>query len=396
LIADRKLIYLTTADFIVRSAYQMGKTPLLPIFALTLGASDAYLGLIVSVSTLTGMVLKPWIGLFSDFFGRRRWLLLGTAVFALMPFAYGFIETPQQLFGVRIVHGLATAIYGPVTLAYVVEHSSQNCAERLGWFSMARTAGYIVGPGVAGWLLLTQEPVRVFTTIGLLSCAAFLPILLLDDGTPGQTPRCRPSRKLVFQAFNNVGRKPAVWLAGGLESAMYVALYALKAFLPVYAVSTGINIALVGIFFSAQEATHLFMKPWGGRLGDRLGYLPTVAMGMLILSVSIPLIPTVDREGLLLLLAVFLGSSEALIVPSAVALASEQLQTQNVGTGMGLIGTFKNAGKVAGPIIAGVLIGKFDFAATLNILGVVLLLGAIVIFGFEVVLRKKRKLSALK
>ena len=47
------LFQITLADFIVRSAYQVGKTPLLPIFAASLGASDALLGLIVAISTLT-------------------------------------------------------------------------------------------------------------------------------------------------------------------------------------------------------------------------------------------------------------------------------------------------------------------------------------------------------
>ena len=169
----RNFAYITLADFLVRSAYQMGKTPLLPIFAASLGASDALLGFIVSVSTLTGMGLKPFVGILSDRWGRRWWLLAGTAFFALMPFLYRFVHTPEQLVLIRIVHGTATAIYGPVTLAYVAEMHSRRRAERLGWFEMARSGGYIVGPAVAGWLLLWFSPVAVFTVIGLLSTLAF-------------------------------------------------------------------------------------------------------------------------------------------------------------------------------------------------------------------------------
>ena len=66
MIRSRNFAYITSADFIVRSAYQMGKTPLLPLFAAALGASDAFTGFIVSVSTLTGMVLKPFVGILSD------------------------------------------------------------------------------------------------------------------------------------------------------------------------------------------------------------------------------------------------------------------------------------------------------------------------------------------
>ena len=66
IIRSRGFICITAADFVVRSAYQMGKTPLLPILAAALGAGEAFLGFIVSVSTLTGMAFKPMVGILSD------------------------------------------------------------------------------------------------------------------------------------------------------------------------------------------------------------------------------------------------------------------------------------------------------------------------------------------
>lgn len=149
---------LTLADFIVRSSYQMGKTPLLPLFAAALGATDAFLGLIVSVSTFTGMILKPAIGFLSDRWGRRLWLIFGTCFFTFIPFLYWFVESPQHLFWIRLLHGMATAIYGPVTLAYIAGQSKKRLAEQLGWFGLAREAGYIVGPALAGVLLLIWSP----------------------------------------------------------------------------------------------------------------------------------------------------------------------------------------------------------------------------------------------
>ena len=62
----------TFADFIVRAAYQMGKKPLLPLFAASLGAGDLLLGTILSVSTLTGMFLKPFIGISVGSVGATR------------------------------------------------------------------------------------------------------------------------------------------------------------------------------------------------------------------------------------------------------------------------------------------------------------------------------------
>ena len=370
-------ISITGADFIARSAYQMGKTPLLPIFAMTLGATDAFLGFIVSVSTLTGMVLKPAIGILSDRWGRRWWLIVGTAFFAGMPFLYRFIHTPAELFGIRIIHGLATAIYGPVTLAFVAEGAKDRLAEKLGWFGMARSAGYIVGPAAAGGLLAAEvSPVSVFTIIGLFSCLAFVPILLLSEPAPRTKTVSLPIRQQIVHALKSGTHTPSVWLSGGLEATVFIALYAVKAFLPIYALSTGISVVLVGTFFSLQEGVHTVLKPAGGRAGDRLGYFWAICLGMALMGITLPLIALTNGIMGLMVLAVLIGAAQALVFPATVALVSTQISALHIGAGMGIIGTLKNAGKVVGPILGGFLIHWLDFSPMLWSMGLLLLLGA--------------------
>ena len=46
-------------DFILRWFYQLGKTPLLPLYAATIGAGEIMIGFIVGVSTSSGIILKP-------------------------------------------------------------------------------------------------------------------------------------------------------------------------------------------------------------------------------------------------------------------------------------------------------------------------------------------------
>ena len=389
--SSRNFAYTTFADLVARSAYQMGKTPLLPIFAASVGATGALLGFIVSVSTLTGLVLKPVIGIFSDRWGRRSWLILGTLFFAVMPFLYRFVQSPEQLFAIRLVHGLATAIYGPVTLAYVAEQSQNRRAEKLGWFGMARSAGYIVGPAAAGWLLLTMDPVGVFTIIGLASSLVFIPVLLLSDSTlPLKTQRM-PVRLQITEALRAGSRTPAVWLSGGLEAAVYIALYAVKAFLPIYALSIGINVALVGAFFAVQEAVHMVLKPSGGRIGDRWGYRWAIGLGMLLLGIALPLLTLPEGGFGLLSLSALMGVGQALIFPSTVAFVSAQISGKHIGAGMGLIGTLDNAGKVIGPILGGFLIQRFEYTVTFQVLGAMLIISAILVWGWAQLSRGSRR-----
>lgn len=377
------------ADFIARSAYQLGKTPLLPIFAASLGASGAWLGMIVSISTITGLFLKPLFGILSDRWGRRFWLFVGAGFFVFVPFLYRFITTPDQLLLLRLLHGTATAIYGPVTLAYIAELArGRSLAAGIGIFEMARSGGYIVGPLLGGWLLLSLAAVDVFTVIGLLSCVMFLPLLFLLptrkapvlsgelSGAQLKKTKRSPGKKRLGSAWNlpalnlraaltEAARLPAVWLTGGLEAAAFVALYTLKAFLPIFALEAGVSIALVGLFFSLSEAVHVLGKPVCGRLADKLGYLRAISLGMLLLAAALPLARLLDGGALFLLPACLLGLAQALVFPAAKALIADDISADNLGAGMGVLGALQNVGKVAGPVLGGFAIGALGYSGAL-------------------------------
>ena len=364
---NRQLLNLTAADFIVRTAYQMGKTPLLPLFAAGLGANATFLGFIVSASTLTGMLLKPLFGFLSDRWGRWVWFFIGTLLFSIVPFFYLWIETPHQLLMLRLLHGTATAIYGPVTVAWVIEQGQEqgstdsNCAERLGWFGMARSAGYMLGPALAAALLTVFEPEVVFTAIGFFSSSAFLPVLLLKN----RIIPVRPSKSWRLQikdAMRTGFQTAELWLAGLLEFVVYIGLYSAKTFLPLYALQQNIPVLWVGLFFTTQELMHLAARPFGGRLSDRTGYLPVTAAGMMLAALSLGLLPFASSSQLLLLLALGIGLAQALIFPSILALYAQNIDSLHTGAGVGLIGSFKNSGKIVGPIIGGLIIHWHDFS----------------------------------
>ncbi|MBG56202.1 MAG: MFS transporter [Deltaproteobacteria bacterium] len=373
-----KLLYLASADFIVRTAYQMGKTPLLPLFAVGLGANTIFLGFIVSASTLTGMLLKPLFGLLSDRWGRWIWFFIGTLLFSIVPLFYLWVENANQLLILRLFHGTATAIYGPVTVAWVVEQGKEestidsNCAERLGWFGMARSSGYILGPLLGAAMLTVFEPEVVFVIIGILSSFSFLPILLLKN-------RCIPVRtfkswRLQFKDALRSGFQTAeIWFAGLLEFAVFLGLYSAKAFLPLYALQQNISILWVGLFFTTQELTHILVRPFGGRLSDRKGYLPVISAGLSLAALSLGLIPFATSTQPLLLLAVGFGLAQALIFPSIIALYAQKIDSRHTGAGAGIIGSFKNAGKIAGPIIGGLIIDWHDLSWMLWIMAALLM-----------------------
>ena len=378
---------ITGADLIVRTAYQVGKTPLMPLFAASVGAGELLVGAIVSVSTMTGLILKPLFGLLSDRWGRRLWLLIGLTLFSTIPFVYGLVETPQQLLMVRVIHGLATAVFGPVSLAYVAEMAVGGRAERLGWFGMARSGGYLVAPTAAAWLLTWLDPTTVFTIIGFTSCLAFLPVLMLKpSGDPSNLRQDHGSKLPTLwnqaqTAFFSAVSNKALWLAGPLEMLVYLSTYSIRAFLPLYALYVaGFDLIMVGLFFSIQEGAHLLTRPLGGRLGDRVGYLRTIAVGFLLIAPAVALLSVASNGIHLLLIAIVLGCGQGLIFPSTVALVSDRIPPQHLGTGMGFMGTMRNVGKVLGPLLTGLLLGWLDYDAVFQLSAAAMVIVALVIY----------------
>lgn len=374
------LTLITIVDFIVRAAYMTGKTPVLPIVAATMGATDIYLGFISSISALTGMILKPFIGLLSDRQGRRIWLFVGAAFFVIMPFVYRFISTPEQLLMVRLIHGIATAIYGPVTLAMVVEMGSENRAARVGIFSLGRTGGYIVGPALGGYLLYTLEnPVEAYTVIGIMSIAALVPLFYLPETTTAAKSKSPTIPKVPFieqlrMGLSSAAATPAVWIASGFEAMNYMVTYAAKAFLPLYALAVGRNVLEAGLFFTVQQGVAMMAKPLCGWLGDRWSHMAVITTALFGMATALILLTFSANVFVFYVAAVLLGLTEALIIPSATALLAYQINEGTIGTGLGVVGTLRNASKVFGPILAGFAIAATSYETTFLLMSLLLII----------------------
>jgi MFS family permease len=377
----RQFWALFSADFILRSGYQIGKTPLLPLFAAMLGAGEALIGLIAGVSTATGLLLKPLFGILSDRWGRRPWLWISLLIFVVTPFFYQAVETAEQLVALRLFHGFATAIFGPVTLAYIFAlQQPQGPATRLAWFGMARQGSYLIAPSIAGWLLTFWPPEKVFSLIGLMSAGAVLPFLLLTEPLP-TGHRHGPLLAQLQTALRYSIQQAGIWWAGIIELGIYMVTSALKAFLPIHLVyQIGHSFWIAGAFFTLQELAHFISRPLGGWIADRLGLAITIACGLAFLAAALALLRFADTFWMLPMIAIISGCGQGLILPATTALVGRTATADNIGAVMGVYGALRNLGKITGPIIIGGVLesGALGFLTLFQFLAVFLLIVAVV------------------
>ena len=163
----RSYVLLCTIGVFCFISYNLVRMPVLALFAESLGAGPERIGLIVSVSTLTGVFLKLPSGALSDIYGRRMLLRVGVVAFGLPPFLYPFITDLDVLTALRFFHGLATAIFAPSALATVAELYRERRGAALGTCTACTQSGALLGPFIGGYLVYAAGFPAAFVTAGV-------------------------------------------------------------------------------------------------------------------------------------------------------------------------------------------------------------------------------------
>ena len=144
---------LCLSGFLAKASYALARTPVLALFAASFGVGPEAIGFAVAISTITGVFFKMPAGVISDIIGRRRTMLIGLVFFAVIPFLYLLVHSYNSLLVVRFLHGFATAIYGPVIMAVVVDIAGSKRGEMLSFFSSVTIVGNLIGAPLGGFLL---------------------------------------------------------------------------------------------------------------------------------------------------------------------------------------------------------------------------------------------------
>jgi DHA1 family multidrug resistance protein-like MFS transporter len=389
---------LCLVGFFARLSYALARTPVLALFAAFLGAGPEAIGFAVAISTITGIFFKMPAGVVSDVIGKTRTLFLGLACFALVPFAYLLVDSYPALVVVRFFHGFATAIYGPVAMALVADLVEARRAEMLSWFSAVTITGNLLGAPLGGFLLTFlsqgQPELRYFhvvygmvAVLGMVSLVAALWVLR-GRQEPTRTGEGR-TLTAVWEKFRRGVREllldPKILLTSNMEGVQNLALGALEAFLPIYAVVIcGFSAFQAGLLWGVQVVATILAKPIMGAISDRYGRQPLIFWGMFACALPLALIPWIRSYPVLLALAAVFGLGEAVVTSSAAALVADFCHREHLGAAMGTFGTIFDVGHAAGPLLTGALIGIWggqDYRGPFSVIAALLILSALVFRG---------------
>jgi DHA1 family multidrug resistance protein-like MFS transporter len=345
-------------------SYNLVRMPVLALFAESLGAGPERIGMVVSASTLTGVLLKLPSGALSDIYGRRLILRVGVLAFGIPPFFYPWVTDLEVLTALRFAHGLATAVFAPTAIATVAEMYRERRGEALGWYTASTRAGSLLGPVLGGWLVYATGFPTTFLVAGFFGCIGMVLFFSLRLTPP---PPRHPDESVgmvlaeILRGFRQVGRNIKVLVTSATEGAKMVSNGALMAFLPIYGISIGLNPGEVGALFGVQGITSFLSRPGMGRASDQVGRQPLIVAGLLICAATFALMPHVSGFLPLMLLAAGFGFGEAVVATSTSALVADLSEPRILGAGIGMQGMITDIGHASGPLLAGVLIAQVGY-----------------------------------
>jgi MFS family permease len=357
----------------------MSKNPVLNPFAESLGTPDAFMGFVAAASTIPGVLISLPAGSLSDRYGRRRVLIVSSAVFATAPFLYIFIDSWWQLVLVRFYHGFATAIFIPVIRAAIAEGYPSKKGERLSTFTSATIVGRGLAPLIGGSIL--SVTIMNYHTLYLAVAVAglttlFLTIFFYKEKTDGFLIRFKEKETIKStygwrQVFGNLG----VIVTSTTEAATRYVYGALEFFLIGYFLNIcHLDPSLIGIIMSIQLVLIPLFSPFLGRLSDKIGRKTPIIIGLILGGLPLFAIPYTTQFFPLLFISLAYGFGFAMVISSTPALVSDLVPKKFYGTSMGLLATTMDVGQMLGPIVTGIIIAFFGYSGSFFSLGAILVL----------------------
>lgn len=343
----------------------MSKNPVLKPFALSLETPAGFwTGLVGSASTIPGILISLPAASLSDILGRRKFLLLSGFVFATAPLFYTFITVWWQLILVRFYHGFATAIFVPVAEASVAELSPVKRGERMSLFSSATYVGRVIAPLLGGYILtVTNNDFDVlYMAVGVAGITALTMALAFLAERRRQTTSTKQAntkgtlRRMLY-GWRDIAKNRAVLIVSFVQASQYYTFGAVEYFMAGYLPEVAhFNLLSTGVITGSFIAIPIFVKPFMGRISDKVGRRTPIIVGLITSGLPLLAIPFTTNFPILLLLAIIYGLGFAAVTASTPALTSELVTAERVGAAMGFLGMTMDVGQTIGPIISGVIL----------------------------------------
>ena len=354
--------------FLIVSVDVLGLTiilPLLPFYAEKFGASPSIVGLLVSTYALCQLIAGPILGRMSDHMGRRPLLLvsqMGTFIgFLILAYANAL----WIIFLSRVIDGL-TAGNLSLAQAYISDVTRpEDRAKSFALIGIAFGMGFLIGPGISGYLSQFSYQYPIFVAAGLSGTSILATYFLLPSRTPQGADSATPRKIAVLdwgnyaRYFRQPGLAPLLWQFFAFTTAFSLFMSGFPLFAerryewqghPFGPKEVGYVYAYLGVLGVILQGGLM------GRLVKAFGEMPLVRAGFFGGMAGLAALAFTHSIPLLLVVSAVSSSGTGLVRPALTSLITQKADRSEQGVVLGLTQSLNSISQIVAPAIAGLLI----------------------------------------
>jgi MFS family permease len=364
------VVILSLSSLVENLAYALPMS-YFPNYAQLLGAPVAYIGFFTAAFTAANATLSQRFGSLSDRVGRKRLIQAGLLLDVLLGTLTGLVWDWSLLLIVRVLNGIATACVAASAEASLVDQvPKKRRGEALGFYLTLSMVGFNMGPVFGGSIqYLFNDILNVglgwsyripFFIDSILAVIAFFLVWFGVEETRGEedpteslqheTPKL--SRKLVFSLRVLYITSLATGFAVGFIIPITV-LYFGDIFN-----ATSLQI---GVILSLSGFVGLSCNLFAGKISDRIGRKPVIALGSLpsrVATIALPFAPDlVSAAGI----SIFRSFGHNVSMPASRALRADLVPEEIRGKLFGRFGAFFSLGAILGPVLSTWIYAMFRY-----------------------------------
>ncbi|MBU8772741.1 multidrug efflux MFS transporter NorA [Cytobacillus oceanisediminis] len=349
--------------------------PVLPTLMNELGITGTTIGYLTAAFALAQLIVSPFAGRAADKWGRKIMIVTGLFIFGLSEFLFGIGQEIEVLFVSRILGGISAAFIMPAVTAFIADITTTDTRPKaLGYMSAAISTGFIIGPGIGGFLAEFGTRVPFFFAGAMGALAAVLSMILLSEPERSEEENQEGAAE-GRSGFKRV-MEPKYFLAFIL---IFIASFGLAAFESFFSLFVDhkfafkpSDIAIVitgGAIFGAVSQILLF-----DRLTRIWGEIKLIRYSLILSGLLVFLMTVVHSYFAILLVTFIVFVGFDLFRPAVTSYLSNIAGNEQGFVG-GMNSMFTSLANISGPIIGGMLFDidinyPYYFATVIMALGI--------------------------
>jgi len=338
---------------------------LLPVFMVTsLGASMVTVGVVEGIAEATAAVMKVFSGVLSDYFRRRKFLMiLGYALAAFTKPIFPLANSVGWVFAARFVDRIGKGIRGAprdALVADIVPPPMRGAA--YGLRQGLDSVGAVIGP-VLAIVLMASFAGSMRTAMWIAVVPAFLAVAVLSSFVrePEHPVTGRARSALTMADARRL--PPAYWMVVLLGAVFTLARFS-EAFLVLRAQDTGFETRYVPLVMVVMNVFYAGAAYPAGAAADRFSRHGLLLIGLALLVVADILLAVAATPLVVLAGAALWGLHMAATQGLLSKLVADTAPLELVGTGFGIFNLVSGGALLLASIIAGALWNSVGPAAT--------------------------------